>query len=185
MDRSTGTHAAALLLAALLPLHAIAAQGERPLADEQARAVEEQARAKALGDGVGAREPSSRAADGDPAVDTYPDGQARTGETFRHELLESDAPPPDSRAEEERAAPDDQQVTRAILARIRQDPALRQERIIVEADGGVVHLSGWVDTVEEAQRLYDLVWELPEVERIESRLVIDPRATAAARAAEE
>ena len=68
----------------------------------------------------------------------------------------------------------DAELAERIYRRIDQEPTLPQGRILVEVDNGVIHLSGWVDTPQQEERLYRIIGEIPQVERLESEVIVDP-----------
>ncbi|RFA29052.1 hypothetical protein CAI21_11465 [Alkalilimnicola ehrlichii] len=75
------------------------------------------------------------------------------------------------------AITDDDELTEAINDMLIDDLQIDQQNVMVTVEDGVAYVSGSVDSAEEEERLYNLIGQLPAIDRIETDLAVDPDAS--------
>ena len=81
-------------------------------------------------------------------------------------------------------AASDPGITTAVKSKLAADDTVKAYQIDVDTSGGVVTLSGAVETAAAKDRAVELASETDGVTRVEDRLTVNPSATADARARE-
>ena len=69
---------------------------------------------------------------------------------------------------------DDATITARVKTALIQDPAVAAHQINVETHNGVVQLSGFVDSEDEARRAIDAADDIPGVKKVENDMRVKP-----------
>ena len=80
--------------------------------------------------------------------------------------------PPDGRSEGR--VHDDKKITKQIEERLQNEPVYKFESVDVKAYGGVVQLSGFVDTDGQKRRADEIARRIPGVSQVVNALVLKP-----------